>query len=254
MRGRIDLNCDMGESFGVWKMGADEAIMPFITSANIACGFHAGDPETMRRTVECAIRNGVALGAHPGFQDLSGFGRRDMNVTAEEARNMVLYQVGALAAFAQAHGRHLTHVKAHGALYNKAAKDESLATAIASAVKEFDPGLVFVGLANSELTRAAARLGLTAANEVFADRTYQSDGSLTSRRLPNAFVSDPEEAARRVVRMVQEGKVRTEQGVDLEVQADTVCIHGDSPGALEFARTIRQRLEQSGISVRPLRD
>jgi len=254
MNGKIDLNCDMGESFGTWKMGADESIMPFITSANIACGFHAGDPDTMRRTVECAVRHGVAVGAHPGFPDLAGFGRRDINVTPEEARNFVLFQIGALAAFVRAKGALLCHVKAHGALYNRAARDPQLAIAIALAVKEFDPSLIFVGLANSELVRAGKQVGLRVASEVFADRTYQPDGSLTSRKLPNAMVNDPHEAAARVIRMVQEGKVKAIDGSDLDVRADTVCIHGDTPGALEFARTIRQELEKAGIATCPLRE
>lgn len=253
MPDRIDLNCDMGESFGAWKMGADEAIMPFISSANIACGFHAGDADTMRRTVELAVRHGVAVGAHPGFPDLSGFGRREMNVTPQEARNFVLYQMGALSAFARACGTQLTHVKPHGALYNRAAKDEKLAEAIAQAIKESDPSLVMVGLANSELTKAGERVGLRVAHEVFADRTYQSDGSLTSRRLPNAMVHDAQAAAGRVIRMVKEGRVKTESGSDLEVRADTVCIHGDAPGALEFAKAIRQELEKAKIEVRALR-
>lgn len=254
MTKHIDLNCDMGESFGSWKMGADEAIMPYITSTNIACGFHAGDPDIMQKTIECALHYGVAVGAHPGFPDLVGFGRRDMNVTPEEARNWVLYQIGALAAFARAQGATLSHVKAHGALYNRAAKDESLALAIASAVRDFDSSLVFIGLAGSELIRAGQRVGLQVANEVFADRTYQADGSLTSRQWPNAMVKDSHEAATRVVRMVYEGKIKTVEGSDLSVQADTVCIHGDTPGALEFARTIRWELEKAGIGIRSLKD
>jgi 5-oxoprolinase (ATP-hydrolysing) subunit A len=249
MPGRIDLNCDMGESFGAWKMGTDEAIMPYITSVSIACGFHGGDPDTMRRTVEGALRHGVAVGAHPGFPDLIGFGRRDMNVTPDEARNFVLYQVGALSAFVRAQGAKLSHVKPHGALYNRAARDAQLASAIVLAVKEFDPSLVFIGLANSELTRSGERIGLRVANEVFADRTYQPDGTLTSRRLPHAMVKDPREAAARVVRMVREGKVKTVDGQDYSVRADTVCIHGDTPGALEFAQTVRQELEEAGIEI-----
>ncbi|MBZ5538413.1 MAG: LamB/YcsF family protein [Acidobacteriia bacterium] len=252
MGGRIDLNCDMGEGFGAWRMGTDEAIMPLITSVNIACGFHAGDPDTMRRTVGCAVRHGVAVGVHPGFPDLIGFGRRDMNVTPEEARNFVLYQIGALSAFVRAQGARLSHVKAHGALYNRAARDPQLASAIALAVKEYDPSLVFIGLANSELVRAGERLGLRVASEVFADRTYQPDGSLTSRRLPHAMVTEPREAAARVIRMVREGKVKTIDGQDCSVRADTVCIHGDTPGALEFAQAVRQELEGAGIEIGPL--
>jgi UPF0271 protein len=249
MNWRIDLNCDMGESFGAWSLGADEAIMPLISSVNIACGFHAGDPDIMRRTVDCAVRHGVAVGAHPGYPDLAGFGRREMNVTADETRNLVLYQVGALAAFAQAHGTRLSHVKVHGALYNRAARDRNVAEAIAKAIKDFDPALVFVGLANSELIHAAEKYGLRVAHEVFADRTYQPDGSLTPRTLPNAMVRDPQEAAARVIRMVKKGKVKAENGVDLNVRPDTVCIHGDSPGALELARVIHNELEKAGIEI-----
>ncbi len=252
MTKRIDLNCDMGESFGAWKKGVDEEIMPFITSANIACGFHGGDPDIMRKTVECAARHGVGVGAHPGYPDLSGFGRREMNVSAREARNFVLYQIGALAAFAHPAGARLTHVKAHGALYNQAARDPNLAQALAAAVKEFDPSLIFVGMAGSELIRAGEREGLRVAHEVFADRTYQPDGSLTSRKLPNALIRDAEEAARRVIRMVTEGKVRAENGEDIFVRADTVCIHGDSPVALEFAKTIRRRLQEQGIETQSM--
>jgi UPF0271 protein len=254
MVGHIDLNCDMGESFGAWRMGADEDLMPFITSANIACGFHAGDPETMRRTVECAVRHGVAPGAHPGYPDLVGFGRRELDAKPEEVRSFVLYQIGALAAFARAQGAQLVHVKPHGALYNKAAKDGKLARAIAQAVRDFDPTLVFVGLANSELVRAGESLGLRVANEVFADRTYQPDGSLTSRKLPNAMIADVQVAATRVVRMVREGKIGAEDGTDISVQANTVCIHGDSPRAVEFARAIRHELEKAGVEIRSLKD
>lgn len=253
MPDRIDLNCDMGESFGAWKMGADEAVMPFITSANIACGFHAGDADTMRRTVELAAQHGVAIGAHPGFPDLMGFGRREMNVTPQEATNFVLYQMGALSGFARACGSRLTHVKPHGALYNRAAKDGKLALALAEAVKEWNDSLVLVGLANSELIRAGEQIGLSVAHEVFADRTYQADGSLTSRRLSNAMVQDSQTAALRVIRMVKEGRVKTESGQDIPVRADTVCIHGDSPHALEFAKTIRHELEKAGIEVRALK-
>lgn len=253
MSASIDLNCDLGESLGAWRMGADEAIMPYITSANIACGFHAGDPDTMRRTVECAVRHGVAVGAHPGYPDRIGFGRRDLNATPEEIQNFILYQIGALAAFARSFGTTLSHVKAHGALYNKAARDASLAEAIAAAVQEYDPSLILVGLAGSELIRAGERHGLRVANEVFADRTYQSDGSLTPRKLSNALVKDPQVAAAQVIRMMREGKVGTVEGTEIAVRADTVCIHGDTPGALEFVRAVRSELEKSGIEIRPMK-
>jgi 5-oxoprolinase (ATP-hydrolysing) subunit A len=245
----LDLNCDMGEGFGAWTMGDDAALLDHVTSANIACGFHAGDPGTIHRTVKRALDKGVAVGAHPSLPDLQGFGRRRMNVSAEEAYDMVLYQVGALAGFATACGGKLAHVKPHGALYNMAAKDAKLAQAIAQAVKDFDPRLVLFGLAGSELVRAGRQAGLKTANEVFADRTYQSDGSLTPRTQPDAVIHDPAIAIDRVRRMIEEGKVKSTGGPDVVVTADTLCIHGDEPGAVEFARRIRAALDIDGVRV-----
>lgn len=245
----VDLNCDLGESFGAYSIGMDEAILPFVTSANIACGFHAGDPGVMRKTVQLALANKVAIGAHPGLPDLIGFGRREMAVSPQEAYDMVLYQIGALKAFVQAEGGSLQHVKPHGALYNMAAKNEALAEAIAQAVYQADAGLILFGLSGSELVKAGERVGLRTAHEVFADRTYQQDGSLTPRRQPDALIHKQEEAAAQVVRMVAEGKVLTRQGTDAVIKADTVCIHGDGAEALAFARRIRTVLEESGISV-----
>jgi UPF0271 protein len=245
----LDLNCDMGEGFGAWKMGDDAALLDHVTSANIACGFHAGDPGTIHRTVELALRKGVAVGAHPSLPDLQGFGRRRMNVSATETYDMVLYQIGALAGFATACGGKLAHVKPHGALYNMAAKDRRLAQAIAQAVKDFDPQLVLFGLAGSDLVRAGEQAGLTIANEVFADRTYQSDGSLTPRTQPDAMIHDAAAAIAQVRRMVSEGRVCSQQGSDLPVQPDTLCIHGDEPGAVEFARRIRAALDADGVRV-----
>jgi UPF0271 protein len=247
---RIDLNCDMGESFGPWKMGNDLAILEHVTSANIACGFHAGDPQTMRGVVRAALERGVMVGAHPGFPDLAGFGRRNLQVTPEEAYAMVVYQVGALAAFAAAAGGRLNHVKAHGALYNMAARDRALAEAIGQAVRDVDRGLVLFGLAGSEMIAAAERLGLRCASEVFGDRTYQDDGSLTPRRLPDAMIEDAEIAAAQVKRMALEGRVRATSGTDVPVRADTLCVHGDQPGALAFVRRIRSELASAGIDVR----
>ncbi|GAB3540178.1 5-oxoprolinase subunit PpxA [Pontibacter brevis] len=244
---RVDLNCDMGESFGNYQLGDDAAILNFVTSANIACGFHAGDPNVMRHTVKLALAQGVAIGAHPGLPDLVGFGRREMAVSPEEAFNMVVYQVGALAAFVQAEGGELHHVKPHGALYNMAAVNEALAEAIAEAVYKVKPQAVLYGLAGSQLIRAGEKLGLATANEVFADRTYQPDGTLTSRRLPGALLTDPADAILQAVRMVKEGKVKTQQGEDISIQADTVCIHGDGPHALTFARHIQEVLTSEGI-------
>lgn len=246
----IDLNCDMGESLGPWKMGNDLAILEHVTSANIACGFHAGDPLTMMRTVKAAFDRGVKVGAHPGFPDLVGFGRRSLQVSAAEAHAMVVYQVGAIAGVAGALGGRLNHVKAHGALYNMAARDGTLADAIARAVKDVDPGLILFGLAGSELIAAAERIGLRHASEVFGDRTYQADGSLSPRGKPGAMIEDPELAAAQVKRMVTEGRVRSLQGEDVKVRADTLCIHGDQPGALDFARRIRDELAASGVAVR----
>ncbi|MBI3528176.1 MAG: LamB/YcsF family protein [Betaproteobacteria bacterium] len=243
----LDLNCDMGEALGAWKMGDDAALLDHVTSANIACGFHAGDPGTIHRTVKLALDKGVAVGAHPSLPDLQGFGRRRMNVSAEEAYDMVLYQIGALAGFATACGGKLAHVKPHGALYNMAAKDGKLAQAIAQAVRDFDAGLVLFGLAGSELIRAGAQAGLKTANEVFADRTYQADGSLTPRTQPDAMIHDVETAIAQVRRIVGEGRVRSQQGGDVPVQPDTLCIHGDEPNAVEFAKRIRQALDADGV-------
>ncbi len=246
---RIDLNCDMGESFGAYQMGHDEAVLDHVTSANVACGFHAGDPRTMHHTVSMALARGVVVGAHPGFPDLQGFGRRAMGLSAAEVYDVVLYQIGALSGFVQAQGARLGFVKAHGALYNLAAKDASLAEAIARATRDFDRDLAFYGLAGSELVRAGERLGLRTVSEVFGDRTYQDDGSLTPRSRPDAMIVDVERSAAQVRRMVLEGRVRSVNGVDVAVRADTLCVHGDQPGALDFARRIRAELAQAGVDV-----
>ena len=246
----IDLNCDVGESFGAYTLSSDAEILSHVTSANIACGFHAGDPATMRRTVRLALDHGVAIGAHPGLPDLAGFGRRAMQVTPQEAYELVLYQVGALSAFVRAEGAWLSHVKPHGALYNMAAKDAPLAEAIAKAVQRFDPACVLVGLSCSELIKAGQAAGLRTASEAFADRTYQADGSLTSRQLHDALIHDPALAAERVVRMVLLGSVSSQQGIEVPLLADTICIHGDSPGAAELAKAIRERLKREGIELK----
>ncbi|MFC5602059.1 LamB/YcsF family protein [Sporosarcina koreensis] len=250
----VDLNCDMGESYGAYVMGNDEAILETITSANIACGFHAGDPTTMRRTVRMALEKSVGIGVHPGLPDLAGFGRREMAITAEEAFDLVVYQIGALSAFVKAEGGRLQHVKPHGALYNMAAVNGSLAGAIAEAVYKVDPELILFGLAGSELVRAGERNGLKTAHEVFADRTYQADGTLTSRREPNPLITDHEVAIRQIVRMVKEGKVRATDGTDITIKADTICIHGDGKTAVEFAKVIPGALREEGIEVRKIGD
>ncbi|WP_017725887.1 LamB/YcsF family protein [Halalkalibacterium ligniniphilum] len=248
----IDLNCDMGESFGAYKMGSDEEILKYVTSANIACGFHAGDPKTMRKTVRLAIEHSVAIGAHPGLYDLHGFGRRNMDLSPEEAYDMVTYQIGALWAFVKAEGGTMQHVKPHGALYNMASINQSLSEAIAKAVYDIDPGLILFGLANGELVKAGKRIGLRTGNEVFADRTYQQDGTLTSRRQQGAMIENEDEAVKQVIRMVKEQKVHTQQGIDVDIVAETVCIHGDGPNAVNFSKLIKERLEQSGITVRAI--
>jgi len=245
----IDLNCDMGESYGAWRMGNDEAVLGFVSSANVACGFHGGDPSTMRQTVAAAMARQVAVGAHPSLPDLVGFGRRVMQITPQEAYDMVVVQVGALAAVAATQGTRLHHVKAHGALYNMAAKDAALAQAICRAVRDVDASLVLYGLAGSQLVRAAQDLGLRAAHEVFADRTYQDDGSLTPRNQPGAMIEDADTAVAQVLRMVREGVVRSTGGRDVPVQADTLCIHGDQPNALVFARVLHDALREAGIAV-----
>ncbi|ANB59239.1 LamB/YcsF family protein [Anoxybacteroides amylolyticum] len=249
---RIDLNGDMGESFGVYRLGNDEAMMDYLTSVNIACGFHAGDPLVMRKTVQMAIKKGVAIGAHPGFPDLFGFGRRAMSITREEAYAYVVYQIGALLAFVRAEGGKMTHVKPHGALYNLAAKDVSLAEAIAQAVYDVDPTLILYGLAGSQLIAAGKKVGLRTASEVFADRTYQRDGSLTPRNAPQSLITDEQEAVAQVIKMVNEGYVRTLEGIDVPIEAETVCIHGDGPNALAFAKTLYEALQQEGIDIRSL--
>jgi UPF0271 protein len=249
----LDLNCDMGEGFGAYKMGNDIEILDHVTSANIACGYHAGDPLTMRRIVGAALAKGVAIGAHPGLPDLQGFGRRAMQISPEEAYAMVLYQVGALAGFVQAAGSRLNHVKPHGALYNMAAKDRKLANAIAKAVFDFDPKLVFFGLAGSEMINAADALGLRSACEVFADRSYQDDGSLSPRGQVGALIEDADQSLAQVRQMLT-GSVRAVSGLNVAVRADTLCLHGDQPGALDFARHIRRALTADGVTLQaPIR-
>lgn len=254
MAARVDLNCDMGESFGPWPMGSDEDVLRSVTSANIACGFHAGDPDVMRRTVRAARDAGVAVGAHPGLPDLVGFGRREMNVSPAEVEDMVLYQLGALAAFAAAEGVELRHVKAHGALYNMAARDRSLASAIARSVASFDPKLVLFGLAGSLMLEAGRNAGLRVASEGFADRAYEPDGSLTPRSRAGAVIHEPERVVERAVGMVMEGRVKTTDGSDLTLHVDTLCTHGDTPGAQALVRRLRAGLESQGVAVRPAWD
>lgn len=249
---RIDLNSDLGESFGPWKMGVDEALMTSITSANVACGFHAGDPGVLRKTIALAVKHGVAVGAHPGFPDLVGFGRREMQMSPGDVEDMVLYQVAAIAGIARTAGVALQHVKAHGALYNMAAKDPALAAAIARAVAAFDRSLILFGLPGSALLREGERAGLPVAAEIFADRAYEPDGSLTPRTRPGSVIHDPEQVVARAVRMVTTGRVVATTGQEIPLTADTICLHGDTPGSAELARAIRAALEAAGVTIAPL--
>lgn len=247
---QVDLNCDLGEGFGIYSFGQDEEILEHVTSANIACGYHAGDHNVMARTVQLAAANGVGIGAHPGLPDLAGFGRRPMKIEPEEIYRLVLYQIGALAAFARAHKVRLNHVKAHGALYNMASQDATIAQAIAQAVYDFDPQLALFALSGSQLVDAGEQAGLKVVEEVFADRTYQGDGRLTPRHHPQALVTDPELAANNVVRMIKEGKTTAIDGKEIPLRAETICVHGDTPQALRFVRQLKQALQQHGIEIR----
>ena len=252
-RSSIDLNADVGESLGPWPMGDDERLIQLVSSVNIACGFHAGDPATMQRTVGLAVAAGAAIGAHPGYPDLVGFGRRDMDLTPDDLEAAIVYQVGALEAFARAAGSELRHVKPHGALYNRAAADPAVAETVAQAVRRCSPGLVLVGLAGSALIGAARAAGLGAAAEAFPDRAYERDGSLRSRRLPGAVLIDSAAVAERAVSMARDGTVLAVDGSLLELVADTLCLHGDTPGAAEHAAAVRAALEAAGIGVAPFR-
>jgi 5-oxoprolinase (ATP-hydrolysing) subunit A len=249
---QTDLNCDMGESFGVYSVGADEMLMSVITSANVACGFHAGDPIVLDRTVALARRHAVAVGAHPGYPDLAGFGRRSMDLSPQEVEAGVLYQVAAVAGFCRAHGVPLVHVKPHGALYNAAAHSSVLAAAIAQAVARFDAHLILVGLATSETCReAAASAGLRFAGEAFADRVYQADGSLLPRSRPGAVFSEPERAAKQAVDIAA-GFVESHDGTRVPVRAETLCLHGDNPAAVHHATAVRAALAAAGVDIAPL--
>jgi UPF0271 protein len=246
----IDLNCDLGESFGRWTLGQDASLMESISSCNVACGYHAGDPEVMRRTVRLARDHGVAVGAHPGLPDLVGFGRRSMKVTPSEVEAFVLYQVGALEAIARAEGVRLQHVKPHGALYNMAIRDRALSDAIARAVATFNPSLLLFGLPGTELLRAGEAAGLPVAAEGFADRAYEFDGSLPPRSQPDAVIHDAAEVVARAVRMAREGVVNARDGEEIPMRVATICTHGDTPGSPELTRRLREGLERAGIKIR----
>jgi UPF0271 protein len=246
---RVDLNCDLGESFGAYRIGMDEKMLRLVSSVNIACGFHAGDPSVMRKTVKLALENNAAIGAHPGLPDLLGFGRRNMDISPEEAYDMVMYQVGALNAFVKAEGSFMQHVKPHGALYNMAVKNKVLAEAIAEAVSKIDSELILLGPSGSELLKAGKGAGLRTASEVFADRTYQQDGSLTPRTQKDAMITSSKEAIGQVIRMVKEGIVCCQQGFDIPIEVNTICIHGDNAHAVEFAEEINKQLKADGIII-----
>lgn len=248
----VDLNCDMGESFGTYKLGLDSEVAEFISSANVACGFHASDPIVMSNTVKILKENNVRIGAHPGFPDLVGFGRRNMSVSPTEAKAYVQYQIGALSAFCKANKLPLQHVKPHGALYNMAGKDYALSKAVCEGIAEIDSSLILLGLSGSQMLKAAADTGLRCAKEVFADRAYEEDGSLVARTKDDAMIVNEDEAITRVIGMVKHGKVKALTGKEIEIQADSVCVHGDGVKALEFVKKIRAALISEGVKIAPL--
>ena len=249
---QVDLNSDLGESFGAYTIGMDSEILKYVSSANVACGWHAGDPMVMEKTVALAAEAGTAVGAHPGYPDLMGFGRRNMVVTPAEAKAYIQYQLGALSAFCRAAGVPLRHVKPHGALYNMAAKDEKLARAVVEGICEVDDRLILLALSGSEMLLAAEKAGLRAASEVFADRGYQADGTLVPRSKPGAMITDETQAIERVVRMVTEGVVTATDGTDIPLRADSICVHGDGEKALLFVQKIRAALEAKGVALKAL--
>ena len=251
---KIDLNSDLGESFGAYTLGMDEQLMDYITSANVACGWHAGDPGVMQKTLHAAVQKGVAVGAHPGYPDLLGFGRREMKITPDEAYTYVLYQLGALDAFARVEGCHIQHIKPHGALYNQACKDEKLAGAICRAARAFSDDLIVLAPYNSAFRTAAETIGQPFAAEFFADRAYLPDGSLVPRSQPGAVIHDPELACQRVLKMAREGVVTCIDGTALQMRCASVCVHGDNEAALASVKIIRQALEDEGVLLTPMKE
>ena len=248
----IDLNCDLGESYGAYTIGMDEEVIKVVSSVNIACGFHAGDPVVMRKTVARALSANIGIGAHPGFHDLMGFGRRNMNISPDEAYAYVTYQLGALNAFCVQQGGRIDHVKPHGALYNMAGKDYELAKGICRAIYDFDPDIILLGLSGSQMINAGRDIGLRCANEFFSDRAYEDDGSLRARTKEGAMIEDENEAIERVVKVIKTGKVTTYSGNEIDLKIDSICVHGDNAHALEFVRTIRERLTKEGIEIASL--
>jgi 5-oxoprolinase (ATP-hydrolysing) subunit A len=249
----VDLNSDVGESFGAWTIGDDEALIPLVTSVNVACGFHGGDPLVIERTVALAVRSGAAIGAHPGYPDLLGFGRRDMAMAPDELEAAIVYQVGAVGAFARAAGSELRHVKPHGALYNRGAVDPAVAETIARAVRRVSGELILVGLAGSLMLEAGRAAGLQVAAEAFADRAYEPDGTLRSRRLPGAVHTTPAAAAGQAVSIVRDGRLTAIDGSSVTVHAETICLHGDTPDAAGYAHAIRAALTEAGVTIAALR-
>lgn len=249
----LDLNSDMGESFGAYTIGADEEVLRWVTSANVACGWHGGDPHVMRRTVQRAKELGVRVGAHPSYPDRLGFGRRVMQITREEARDYVLYQIGALRAFAEALGVRLQHVKPHGAIYNAAVRDRELSLGIAEGVADAGGDLILVGLPGSELIKAGKEVGLRVAREAFGDRAYNEDGTLVSRRIAGSLITDPDAVAERVLGFTR-GTVKAITGKEIRIEADTICLHGDTPGAGAIARRVRERLGAAGVTPRAMEE
>lgn len=249
---KVDLNCDLGESFGNYKIGCDSEVIKYISSCNIACGFHASDPMVMSDTVKYAKENNVLCGAHPGFSDMQGFGRREMNLSYKEIKSIIQYQIGALYGFLKANNMKLQHVKPHGALYNMASKDYNMAKAICEGIYEFDKDIILLGLSGSELIKAAKDTNLKTANEVFADRAYNDDGSLVSRKKEGAVITDENLAIKRVVKMIKENKVTSINGKEIEIIPQSICVHGDNLKALEFVKKIRETLEREGILIKPL--
>lgn len=245
----VDLNADMGESFGAWTMGDDAALLQVVSSANIACGMHAGDWDTMAQTMALAVQNNVGIGAHPGFPDLQGFGRRRMQVPLESLGNLVRYQLGAAQAMARAKGGRVRHLKLHGALANMAAEDKALAIACYQAALEVDPDLTIMVLAGTQQQQAAAALGCKTACEIFADRAYNDDATLVDRNLPGAVIHDPQQAAQRMLDMVRAGAILTERGAKIPTRIDTICLHGDTPSAVQIAAQVRTKLEENGVRI-----
>lgn len=251
---KVDLNSDLGEAFSIYKMGLDEEILKYISSANVACGFHASDPMVMDKTISLAKTNNVKIGAHPSFPDLLGFGRREMKISFDEAKNYTLYQLGALSAFAKAHNTKISHLKAHGAFYNMACKDEMLSLALCEAIASFDENIILLGLSSSLMCECAKKKGLRYANEVFADRAYNDDGSLVSRSIKGSVIEDEKEAINRVLKMIKESKLKSINGKEIDIKADSICVHGDNAKALDFVKNISLELKNAGIKISSLEE